>query len=150
MNGQTLQALRGFLFFSVPEAARLIGQVQERSWRYWESNTFQIPEDITKRMLALVAFRQGLLDMINVQIDMIKAEHGEPESVRLTYYATLEDWMTQQDADPISWRPHCSAMAEVASNGAILIRFDAVEYQAWLNGRKDDQSLRGQWAAEQK
>lgn len=149
MNGITLQALRGLLFFSVPEAARMIASVQERTWRYWESDRGAVPDDVSAAIRHLIKFRDRLINESIAQIDLIVAEHGAPESIALTYYATLDDWMTQEGADPIFWRPHCAAMAQLAINPAVvLVRFDAVEYRNWLGDRQDDSAMRGMWAAE--
>lgn len=150
MNGQTLQALRGFLFFSVPEAARIIAQVQERTWRYWEAGRGNIPADVEQKIKSLIAFRQLLTERISVQIQFLESMHGSREDVRLTYYENLDDWMTQEGAEPICWRPHCAAMAHAASLGARLITFDPVAYKQWLGGRTDDNAARGEWAALQK
>lgn len=146
MNGQTLQALRGFLFFSVPEAARIIAQVQERTWRYWESGDALIADDVAKKIQMMIAFREFLVDNAKIQIQIVKSKFGQDAQLSLTYYATLEDFMTQDSVEPIHWRPHCSAMAYLASQGMTLVRFNAVEYRHWLGIRTDDSSMRAEWA----
>lgn len=148
MNGITLQALRSLLFFSVPEAARMIAGVQERTWRYWESERGAVPDDVRGTIMHLVKFRNRLTEESRAQIKQIISAHGLPDDIRLTYYSTLDDWMTQDGADPIFWRPHCSAMAEIALDPTImLIKFDAIEYRRWLGDRSDDSAMRDQWAA---
>jgi len=148
MNGITLQALRSLLFFSVPEAARMVAGVQERTWRYWESDRGKVPEDVAETIIGLLVFRADLIAETSAQIEEMTVKHGAPESIRITYYSTLDDWMTQELADSICWRPHCSAMAEIACrHGAVLVRFDAPDYARWLGSRKDNSAMRGEWAA---
>ena len=148
MNGITLQALRSLLFLSVPEAARMIGNCQERTWRYWEADRGAAPDDVSYTIRRLSDFRTKLIAQTSAQISLMKSDHGEPDSIRLTYYSTLDDWMTQYGADPVYWRPHCAAMAEIALDKNVqLIKFDSAAYSKWLAGRNDNQAMRGEWAA---
>ena len=140
MNGQTLQALRGFLFFTAPEAARMIGAVQERSWRRWEADGAPVPNDVQATLRDLIEARELMLKHANAEIEGA----GENEVV-LTYYTNLDDWL----AAPIMWRVHCSAMAELASLGKNikLVAFDSVNYKSWLGENEDLQENRAAWAA---
>ena len=140
MNGQTLQALRGFLFFTAPEAARMIGNVQERSWRRWEADGAPVPADVQATIWQLLEARSLML--ANAKVEIAKA--GENEVV-LTYYTNLDDWLEA----PIMWRVHCSVMAELASLGKNikLAAFDSVNYKSWLGEKEDSQENRAAWAA---
>lgn len=140
MNAQTLQALRGLLFFSVPEAAHMIGGVGERTWRYWEGGRTAIPEDVIDTIYQL-AYQRRLI--INNALEVFK-QTPAGAGIVLTYYEHLDDWLDE----PILWRVHCSAMAELASQNknVVLSKFNSVAYNNWLNGRVDDQSLRSAWS----
>lgn len=140
MNGKTLQALRGFLFFTVPEAARMIGAVQERSWRRWEYDGAPVPADVQETILQLIEARSLMLS--NAKVEIAKA--GESD-VLLTYYENIDDWLEA----PIMWRVHCSAMAKLASLGKNikLVAFDSVNYKNWLGEKEDNQGNRAAWAA---
>ncbi|HJV73154.1 MAG TPA: DUF1870 family protein [Noviherbaspirillum sp.] len=151
MTPTTLQALRRLLFFTQPEAAALIGGVTERSWKYWEQGARSIPADVIERIGQLVAWRQNAIQTASATI----AEHlaSAPSGVEivppaLIWYASIEDWMTLPDREPVMWRPQCSVIAELcALHGAVAVPFDAPAYAAWLGKQPDSESMRSQWAA---
>ncbi len=151
MNGTTLKALRMALGYTQQEAADMIGAVQLRTWRYWEDENRRIPDDVQATVRELVAWKWKIVNEASAQIERLVAAHGEPESVALTYYSNLDDWMTQESAEPIQWRAHQMAMAALAEQFPFvcLVQFKPVEYQAWLAGRRDDSATRAAWAAEQ-
>ena len=149
MNGITLKALRLALGFTQEEAANMIGAVSMRTWRYWEDEGRTIPADVKATIRELIAFKKTLVDNAVLQIaDMIEAQ-GAPERVAITYYATLDAWMTQDGALPRQWKSHCMAMGAVAEHYDFvnLIAFDALKYQAWLGRKIDNSAMRAQWAA---
>lgn len=149
MTPATLQALRRLLFFSVEEAAALIGGVSPRSWQYWERGERPIPADVIEVMHRLTAWRGSALAAARESMTAIQARHGPPESVRLVWYQTADDFATVAGFDPLLWRPHCSVVAELAATtSAELVTFDAPAYAAWLGKRKDSEALRGAWAAQ--
>jgi len=144
----TLQALRRLLFFSVPEAAALIGGVTERSWRLWEDGGRPVPEDVADTILALIAWRAQAIATASAALTDLQARHGPASGAALVWYARLDDWATLPGREPAQWRPHCSACAEmVARHGARLVEFDGPVYAAWLGKRKDSEAMRGAWAA---
>lgn len=152
MNGTTLKALRLALGFTQEEAARMIGAVSMRSWRYWEDEGRTIPADVEATMRELGRFKLKLIEEASAQISQMTKKHGANDSIALTYYSTLEDWMTQDGARAIQWKPHRMAMGALAEKyeTSELIEFKPVEYRQWLNGRRDDSSMLAQWAAFQK
>ena len=144
----TLQALRRLLFFSVPEAATLIGQVTERSWRMWEHGERTIPQDVQQAIVDLCQWRAQALATAEKKIAEIQGRHGPAASVALLWYQSLDDWATLPGREPAQWRPQCSVVAElVARHDAQLVAFDGPAYRQWLGHRKDSEQLRGAWAA---
>lgn len=149
MTPATLQALRRLLFFSVEEAAALIGGVSPRSWQYWERGERPIPADVIETMRRLTDWRAKALDAARKSLAGLQARHGPAEGIRLVWYQTADDFATVDGFDPLLWHPHCSVIAELAAMfGAELIAFNAPAYTAWLGKRKDSEALRGAWAAE--
>lgn len=143
MTPATLQALRRLLFFSVEEAAAMIGGVSPRSWQFWERGDRTIPDDVISTLQYLCVWRQKAIDVGSVQ--MAKAPPGS--CLALIWYATLDDWASMAGREPEMWRPHCSAVAELAArHGAHLVTFDGPAYAAWLGRRQDSEQMRGAWA----
>lgn len=148
MTPTTLQALRRLLFFSVPEAATLIGQVTERSWRMWEVGERTIPEDVAGSIRGLCQWRAQALAMAEKQIAALKARHGAAPSVALLWYQTLDDWATLPGREPAQWRPQCSVVAQLAArHGGRVVAFDGPAYAQWLGKRKDGEGMRAAWSA---
>ncbi len=67
--------------------------------------------------------------------------------ISVIWYATLDDWLTLNERDPVMWRPQCSVAVEAVFFGAHLVKFDSLTYARWLRGRVDSEVLRGEWAA---
>lgn len=153
MNGSTLKALRSLLFYTQDEAAALIGEVSLRSWQYWEQGNRTIPADVVNKINYLVDWRKNAILRGNEALKQMleSLPKGAPiEPISIISYASVEDWMTLPDREPVFWKPHCSATAElVASMAGRSIIFDAPAYRAWLGDRQDSESMRGAWAAEQ-
>lgn len=152
MNGTTLRALRMALGYTQQEAAILIGGVQLRSWQHWEESGKDIPDDVSEMVRWLCDWKAKAVNTALQQIEELASKQGQqPESIHLTYYTNENDWMTQDGAESMLWRPHCMAMAEIAAQSELvrLIKFRPVEYRAWLGNRTDDSSARSAWAAEQ-
>lgn len=148
MNGTTLKALRLALGFTQKEASNMIGAVSMRTWRYWEDEGRTIPADVKVSIRELGKFKNKLIAETSAQVNLMIENHGMPESIAITYYPSLDSWMTQADAMPVQWKPHCMAMAMIAEKYVFvdLIAFDAVPYAAWLGGRLDNSAMRAQWA----
>lgn len=157
MTATALQALRRLLFFSVPEAARLIAAtaespegVAESTWQQWEDGTQPIPSAIADRMIELNDWRSTALaataDNIRAQI---KEKGGMPESVFVIWYDSLEDWLSIPGREATLWRLQqavCSALMGIF--GIVKpVRFDRAAYTAWLAGREDTEAARAEWAS---
>ncbi len=140
------EALRRLLFFSPPEAAAMVSDTSEQAWRRWESGARKVPDDVAQRMLDLLTWRQAAIDVAVKQVSA--APTGA--SLSLIWYESLDDWATLPGREPTLWRPQQSACAAVFSMfpGRLrLVRFDGPAYSAWLAGREDSETMRGQWAA---
>ena len=148
MTPATLQALRRLLFFSIEEAATMIGNVSPRSWQYWERGERPVPDDVVETFETLLAWRGEAISTIDAQMARQQKEHGYDIRITLVWYQTLDDWLTVDDREAMYWRPHCSVAAEMAARrGAILLPFDGPAYSVWLGKRKDSETMRGAWAA---
>lgn len=101
MNNKELQALRKLFFLSAAEAAEHIGGVSARSWQFWESGKYSIPDDVAGRMLQLA---QRRLNMIETCEDLMN-EHTEAIEVTQQYYIALESFTARHPgATLIDWR----------------------------------------------
>ncbi|MDO8729446.1 MAG: DUF1870 family protein [bacterium] len=151
MNGSTLKALRSLLFFTQEEASILIGGVSLRSWQYWEVDKRTIPQDVIDRVTSLILWRKKAIETVELALgDMLAHIPADQpvEPLTIIVYGSVEDWMTLPDREPVMWKPHCSAVANLcASFAARSIVFDAPAYARWLGKRKDNETMRGQWAA---
>lgn len=148
MKSFEIEALRRLLFFSVPEAAALIGGASEQAWRRWEAGTRAVPADVAARMGDLVAWRLAAIDAAVRQI----AAAPDSADVYLVWYHSLDDWATLPGREPALWRPQQSVVAALAGEfpgRVVLVRFDGPAYAAWLAGRPDNETARSQWAAQE-
>ena len=146
MKSHELEALRRLLFFSAPEAAAMIGGVSEQTWRRWEAGARRVPDDVEQQMRDLAAWR---LSAIDAAVKQISASPNGAQVV-LVWYSTLDDWATLPGREPALWRPQQSVCAALMAEffGAVrLVQFDGPAYSAWLAGRQDSETMRGQWAA---
>lgn len=147
MNNSELEALRRLLFFSAPEAASLVGDVAEQTWRRWEAGTRAIPHDVQERLKMLATWRQQSID---TALSVIDHHHQGDQEIVLVWYDTVDDWASLAVREPQTFRPHQSAISEIFNlrqPNVRLVRFDAPAYAAWLKNRKDSESMRSQWAA---
>jgi len=148
MKNFEIEALRRLLFFSIPEAAALIGGVSEQAWRRWEGGIRAVPADVAGRIGDLIAWRLAAIDAAVCQI---AAAPGGAD-VRLLWYHSLDDWATLPGREPVLWRPQQSVIATLAGEfpGRVaLVRFSGPAYAAWLAGRPDNETARSQWAAQE-
>ena len=101
MNNKELQALRKLFFLSAAEAAEHIGGVSARSWQFWESGKYSIPDDVAAKMMQLVQHR---MDMIKTCEDLMK-EHPGASEITQQYYMTMESFdVPHKGATLIDWR----------------------------------------------
>ncbi|MEL4016620.1 DUF1870 family protein [Dryocola sp. LX212] len=103
MNNFALLACRKLLFLDVVEAARHIGNVEPRTWRYYESGRSSLPEPIMKKMHSLLHRREILLNDMRVQAQ----EHrklGQGRQV-VPFYVTFEQFREETGHDDVvEWR----------------------------------------------
>lgn len=101
MNNKELQALRKLFFLSVAEASEHIGGVSARSWQFWESGRYSIPEDVADKMLKLA---QRRLNMIETCENLIN-ESPEAEEITQQYYVSLKLFSARHPGSTIiDWR----------------------------------------------
>ena len=94
MHAPELQALRRLLFFTAPEAARLIARddarprgVDERTWNRWEAGKVPIPPNVAAAVLSLVAWRD------RYKLELLGQLAAQPGgTLRLIWYAEIDDW----------------------------------------------------------
>lgn len=131
MNGTTLKALRLALGFTQEEASNMIGAVSMRTWRYWEDEGRKIPDDVIATIRDLIRFKRMIVQQSCQQLEKMVKPLGEPARVAITYYSSLDDWMTQVGAEPAQWKPHSMAMGAVAEQFEFveLVAFDSLTYQ---------------------
>ena len=152
MNHTRLQAIRRHLFFSVAEAACMISHTSEKAWRNWEKpeghySHAPVPADVAEALASLCDWRSEMID--NMERSLAEAvKRNKFTGTGVLWYASADDYASLADREAIMWRPHCSIIAELAACYDItLVSFDAVKYQAWLSGRRDDEGSRSVWAA---
>lgn len=146
MQNTELEALRRLLFFSPPEAAMLVGGVSEQAWRRWEAGARKVPDDVARRILDLARWRAASIEASARQI----VEAPTDAQLALVWYDRLDDWATLPNREPAFWRPQqsvCASLLEKFHGRLRLVRFNALDYAVWLNGRQDSESMRGAWAA---
>jgi len=152
MNGPTLKALRNLLFFTMDEASHLIGNVQLRSWQYWEAGQRPIPADVIEKITSLAKWRGQAVTAGAQAIEGMLSQlppDAEFDPIGLVSYASVEDWMTLPDREPVLWKPHCSVIAEMCACLPVqVVIFDGPAYAKWLAGRDDNETMRSHWAAE--
>ena len=157
MTPTALQALRRLLFFSVPEAALLIGATADQphgipgqDWQQWENGELPIPESIIARINELNEWRSLALDATadNVRLQM-REKSGLPEFIFITWYDTLDDWMSIAGREPAMWRVQQSVSAALMGMFSLIrpVCFDPVAYHTWLGNRGDSEALRAEWAS---
>lgn len=152
MTPTDLQALRRFLFYSAPEAARWLAAdeqrpqgVEERTWNRWEAGARPVPDNIAARVASLAAWR-GQVVAAGRQAG---AQAGRP--LVLVVYDDADDW----PAHGALRRPHQSAAAQLlAELGPELVRlvpFEVASFRAWQQGRPGlpDEPGADLWAAHQ-
>lgn len=127
MTASELQALRKLLMLDIPEAARIIGGVSERSWRYWEAGRSPVPDDVEDKLVGMLSVRQRMIEQYEAEA-MAYCENPddeEAERLQLTYYPTLEAYQAEhQQAGAPQWRCHQSAVAALYAANVVNLRDD--------------------------
>jgi hypothetical protein len=131
MTHTELQALRRFLFYSAPEAARWVAAdedrprgVDERTWNRWESGARPIPENIAASVADLVRWRGQL----------VAAGHQAGRPLVVVVFDDADDWPRPGALR----RPWQSAAAQLLADlGPALVHlvpFDAAAFRVWRQG----------------
>lgn len=154
MTPAELKTLREAVGLSVPDLAEL-ASVQERTVRYWESGRNQVPPDVE----ALVLGIDQQLDALAAQVmtvvrEQIAAHGGQPEDIVLLRYRENADlWHFRPDFKPLPTTTHGALLARCRAALADLhvktriVYMEPQAYGQWLDGRKDSEALRSEWAA---
>ncbi|WP_165465610.1 DUF1870 family protein [Enterobacter cloacae] len=103
MNNLALLACRKMLFLEVAEAAKYIGNVEARTWRYYEAGRSAIPEHIASKMIGFMQRRDSLLDELRQKaIDFRKRGEGRQA---VPFYVSFEQYQEETGLDDfIEWR----------------------------------------------
>ncbi len=161
MNGAELKTLREACGLSVGDMAKMAvsprtgSPVGERTVRYWESGSVPVPEDVSDMLVKLdtqlsYAAKQAL-EAWRAAVQMHR--HG-PYMVYLVRYREDEDlWRYRSDMKGLPATCHAAlinrARIALCDVGCItkIVWMNPAEYSKWLKGRKDNESLRAEWAA---
>ncbi|MCT4710666.1 YdiL family protein [Enterobacteriaceae bacterium H11S18] len=103
MNNFALLACRKLLFLDVVEAAKHIGGVEPRTWRYYESGRSSLPDAIVKKMHNLIRRRESLLKEMRLAAQSHR-QLGQGRQV-VPYYVTFEQFVQETGLDDVlEWR----------------------------------------------
>ncbi|WP_333855252.1 Aca2/YdiL-like domain-containing protein [Leclercia sp.] len=97
MKNLALIACRKLLFLEVVEAARYIGDVEPRTWRYYESGRSNIPEHIAKKMMGLMQRRLNVLSEMRAEAIAFRKKGEGRQAV--PYYVKFEDYQNETGLD---------------------------------------------------
>ncbi|EDY2030086.1 DUF1870 family protein [Salmonella enterica] len=121
MNHLELIACRQLLFLEVPEAAKEIGQIGERTWRYYESGKRPVPDRIAERMAGILECRRLLMERMEQEADDYRARGNGRQVV--PFYLDFEEYQREtQLNDLLTFRLDQSVKA------ALLLRDKVVFY----------------------
>lgn len=103
MNNLALLAARKLMFLEVTEAAKYIGNVEPRTWRYYESGRSSIPPMIEQKMKALLQRRESLKAELKGRAEEHK-KLGQGRQV-LPFFVTFEQYKEEAGLDDLlEWR----------------------------------------------
>lgn len=156
MTPAELKTMREAVGLSVPDLAAL-ADVQERTVRYWESGRNSVPDDVAAMVLGvdnqLSTLAAQTLTLVREVID----QHGRPEDITLLRYRENADlWHFRPDFKPLPTTTHgallarCRAALDDLHVKTRIVYMEPQVYGQWLEGRKDSEMLRSEWAASQK
>lgn len=162
MNGAELKTLREACGLSVPDLARLAvsprtgAPVGERTVRYWEDGSFNVPDDVaqmlTKLDFMLSAAAEQALEAWRAAVQM---HQQGPDVVYLVRYRENEDlWQFRPDMKGLPATCHAALINRVRlallgmGCATQVVWMEPAEYSRWLGKRKDTEALRAAWAAQ--
>lgn len=153
MTPAELKTTRESLGLPVAWLAERAG-VQERTVRYWESGHTPVPADVAQLVQALDEMIDRTVQEGMEQIRRASQAGMHPETVVLVRYRTDDElWAFRSDMKGLPATAHAVLISRLrralwADGIPSLIQFmDPHAYREWLNGRKDDEPLRAEWAA---
>lgn len=119
MNNLELLACRKLLFLEVNEAAKFIGNVEARTWRYYESGRSNLPEAIRSRMQGLLQRRASLLEELRQQAaDYRKQGNGRQV---VPFFTSFEQFQQETGLpDLLEWRIDMSVKSSLYLEDAIV------------------------------
>ena len=162
MNGAEFKTLREACGLTVPDMAKLAvsprtGEpVGERTIRYWESGSVPVPDDAATMLKQIdVMLSQSASQAMETWRAAAK-EHGQgPDMVYLVRYRENEDlWKYRPDMKGLPATCHAALINRVrlalweVGCATQIVWMEPAEYSKWLDGRKDNESMRAAWAAE--
>ena len=119
MNNLALLACRKMLFLEVAEAAKYIGNVEPRTWRYYESGRSAIPDAIVKKMNSFMVRRESLLNELRDEAMKWK-EKGQGRQV-VPFYVSFEQYQSETGLDEfIEWRIDQSVKTRLFVDGLVV------------------------------
>lgn len=119
MNNLSLMACRKLFFLDVVEAAKYIGGVSPRTWRYYEAGRNKIPDHIVSKMKGLLQRRVTLKQEMQ-QIALTFKERGEGRQA-VPYYVTFNQYNEETGlTDYLEWRLDQSVKSILYVEGLVV------------------------------
>lgn len=119
MNNLSLMACRKLFFLDVIEAAKYIGGVSPRTWRYYEAGRSKIPENIASKMEGLLQRRVTLKQEMQQEALAYKAK-GEGRQA-IPYYVTFQQYTDETGlTDYLEWRLDQSVKSILYVEGLVI------------------------------
>ncbi|WP_350304902.1 Aca2/YdiL-like domain-containing protein [Photorhabdus viridis] len=114
MNNKELQALRKLLMLDVKEAAEYVGGVSSRTWQYWETGRYPIPQDVESEIKDFINLRSRLLKQ-----RISEFQNGDLRVIQ--YYMTIDEFeQATGKRNIIMWRITNSVAAEISAKNYIV------------------------------
>lgn len=154
MNPAELKTMREAVGLSVPDLAALTN-VQERTVRYWEAGRNHVPPDVKALVLGIDQQLDYLVDQVRAVVrGQIAGHGGSPADIVLLRYRENADlWHFLPDFKPLPTTTHGALLARCRAALADLhvktriVYMEPQAYAQWMDGRKDSEALRSEWAA---
>ncbi len=126
----------------------MISGTSHRAWQHWEDGKRAVPGDVCARIRSIGEWRRRAIDTILAEIAAKTAEFGAPKIIPAVWYDNMRDWI----GEPVMWRPHQSACAELVLRHqlVVLVPFDRENFAGWLGARADGLHQRAVWATQAK
>lgn len=150
ITGTEFRRLREETSMTQEDVAAYIG-CGIRSVKYWEAGKSRISERVVSILQRIDAALNGYAaELLKIYTD--QTEELNPDELPEACLIVYDD----DDADMVAWslpiHTHAAAVFKafqlLKQNGipARIVKFQRTEYLSWLRDRKDDQSMRAEWA----